>query len=138
MKLIEEYSHSGEGYNPFLITEGWQVAILNYSRSEDIDEITNLDVHYETDEAFLLIQGDIVLISASIDADKVTYENVKLKPGIVYNIPKNVWHKVAMKPGSSVLIVEKDKTHLGDFEFHNLNSIQIEELRKDVNSKFSL
>ncbi len=29
-KLIEEYRHSKEGYNPFLIGPKWQVAQLNY------------------------------------------------------------------------------------------------------------
>jgi hypothetical protein len=29
-KLIEEYRHSKEGYNPYLIGPKWQVAQLNY------------------------------------------------------------------------------------------------------------
>ncbi len=137
MELIEKYSYNGSGYDPFLISDNWQIAILNYAEADNIDSIYNLDIHHETDEAFMLIQGDIVLISASIEGTDVSFENVKLEPGIVYNIPKNVWHKVATTPGSSVLIIEKANTHLDDFEFHDLNEKQIAELRKDVKSKLN-
>ena len=30
-QLIEEYTHTGIGYNPFLIRNNWQVAQLNHS-----------------------------------------------------------------------------------------------------------
>lgn len=136
MKLIETYRHEGDGYNPFLIRDGWQVAVLNYSPAEDIESIRTLDIHHFTDEVFLLLKGDVVLVSACIDGDRIEYDNVRLKQGTIYNIPENVWHKVAMKPDSSVLIVEKDKTHIGDFEFHNLTQAQIEALKKDVYSKY--
>ena len=37
--MIETYFHSGEGYNPFLVREGWQVAQLNYLPGHGFDEI---------------------------------------------------------------------------------------------------
>ena len=138
MNLIESYVHVGEGYNPFLIRKQWQVAILNYAPAEALEAIDKLDVHFETDEAFVLLQGDAVLIAASVDENAVCFEAVKMKSNVVYNIPRNVWHKIAMKPGSSTLIVENQQTHLGDFKFHPLNEMQKEELRQVVTAASSL
>ena len=47
--MIETYFHSGEGYNPFLVREGWQVAQLNYLPGHGFDEIEQIEVHRETD-----------------------------------------------------------------------------------------
>ncbi len=132
MNLIERYKHTENGYNPFLIREQWQVAILNYTPEETLEAIDKLDVHYETDEVFVLLAGNAVLIAASIDNGTVSYEAIDMKPNIVYNIPRNVWHKIAMQQESSVLIVENQKTHLGDFEFYPLNEAQKNDLRDAV------
>lgn len=124
MNLIEQYEHVKDGYNPFLIRPQWQVAILNYAPAESLEAIDKLDVHHNTDEVFVLLEGKSVLIAASIDNNLVSYHAVDMKPGIVYNIPRNVWHKIAMHPGSKVLIVENPDTHLDDFEFYHLSEMQ--------------
>lgn len=132
MKLIESYVHINEGYNPFLVREQWQVAVLNYAPNEALEAIDKLDVHYLTDEVFVLLEGETVLIAASIDGEEISYEAIKMKPSVVYNIPRNVWHKIAMKPGSKVLIVENQNTHISDFEFFPLNDNQKEDLYEAV------
>lgn len=137
MKLIETYSHEGNGYNPFLISDGWQVAVLNYAPEETAEAIEKLDIHHCTDEAFMLVNGDVVLISASVTDSDIKYDMVKMKPGVVYNIPVNVWHKIAMKPGSSVYIVEKSDTHIGDFEFLELSAEQRLSLCRQVEETFA-
>lgn len=137
MKFIETYSHEGNGYNPFLISDGWQVAVLNYAPEETAEAIEKLDIHHHTDEAFMLVKGDAVLISASVTDSGIEYDMVKMKPGIVYNIPVNVWHKIAMKPGSGVYIVEKSDTHIGDFDFFELSAEQRISLCRQVEEAFA-
>lgn len=134
--MIEIFEHKKNGYNPFLIRENWQVAILNHDKAEELASITCLDIHHLTDEAFILIEGEIVLISADIRQEGILYEVHKLQEGKVYNIPKNVWHKVAMKPGSSVLIIENANTHISDFEFYYLTESQKEDLTRVVTDEF--
>lgn len=132
MSLIEKYKIDNEGYHPFLIREGWQVAQLNADENQKIENITKLDVHFHTDEVFLLLKGEVVLITASIEDKKLEYELELMKKGVTYNIPKNVWHNIAMQEGSEVIIVEKSDTHLSDFEFHNLSEDEQMELRSKV------
>lgn len=136
MKLIEKYQHIGDGYNPFLISGDWQVAVLNYAPAEAAEAIDKLDIHHKTDEAFMLIDGDAVLIAAFILESGIEYDMVKMKKGIVYNIPKNVWHKIALKEGSGVYIVENADTHINDFEFYYLSEIQRQILCRRINQTF--
>lgn len=136
MKLVESYIHEGMGYNPFLIRDGWQVAVLNYALEETAEAIEKLDIHHRTDEVFVLLTGDAVLIGADVSDNDIHYDMIRMKRGIVYNIPCDVWHKIAMKPGSSVLIVEKSDTHAGDFEFLHLSPVQKNDLRKRIAETF--
>ena len=133
MKLIELYQYENEGYDPSLISEGWQVAFLNYAEAESLERIDKLDIHYKTDEVFILLAGKAVLIAADIKGDEIKYDLIDMQPGIIYSIPKNTWHKIAMYQGSKVCIVERDNTHVSDFEFYNLSVDKQLELQNAVN-----
>ena len=132
MKLIEQYTNHTPGYDPCLIRDRWQAALLNYSTDETLESITKLDIHYRTDEVFVLLAGHAVLIAADIDGGRVTYEAIDMQPNVIYNIPGNVWHKIAMQEDSQVLIVENSNTHLDDFAFYDLSPLQKEDLVKAV------
>ena len=43
MKIIDEHTFEGKGYHPFLITDRWQVAYLNYAEAESLEQIEKLD-----------------------------------------------------------------------------------------------
>ena len=135
--MIETYKIKENGYHPFLIREGWQVAQLNYMPEQHIDNIKKLDVHHLTDEVFVLLKGKAVLISAQIDREKVRFEVELMKPNITYNIPVDTWHNIAMEKGCEVLLVEKSNTHLGDFEFYPLNKEKKQEMDALVKKAFS-
>lgn len=119
--MIETYEHKGEGYNPFLIRDGWQVAQLNHMEAQDLGGIRKIDMHLQTDEVFFLVKGRAVLIVARDDG-KLQFDCAKMKPGITYNIPVRTWHNIAMDKDASVIIVEKNGTHLGDFVFRELTA----------------
>jgi ureidoglycolate hydrolase len=133
-KIIEEYSHSKEGYNPFLIGPKWQVAQLNYEPETNPDAITFVEVHRHTDETFLLMAGQAVLIATEIKGNKVELEVINMKPKVVYNIPKGCWHNIAMSTDAEVSITEDANTHLGDCEFHSLNQEEQKELLELIKS----
>ena len=134
--MFEKYIIKDEGYHPFLIREGWQVAQLNYSEEQHIDNIKKIDIHFETDEVFVLFSGEAVLITAEVENDTPLFSTDLMATGTIYNVPKNVWHNIAMKEGSEVLIIEKSNTHLGDYEFYHLNEEQATDLKKNVIQSF--
>lgn len=133
-QLIEEYIHKADGYHPFLIRNNWQVAQLNYEKKQGFDDIEKIDIHFHTDEVFILLEGQVVLIAAGKDGDRLSFRTVKMEKGITYNIPKNTWHNIAMSQDAKVIIVEDANTHLGDFEFYYMNSEQKKELYQKVNA----
>ena len=96
MKFIDQYQHENQGYNPFLITDHWQVALLNYAPAEALEAIDKLDVHHYTDEVFVLLRGRSALIAAEIKNNIINYEVINMQPNVVYNIPANRWHKITM------------------------------------------
>jgi len=132
--LIEEYKHDKEGYNPYLIGYKWQVAQLNYEPNQAPDAIKKVDVHHNTDETFLLMAGQAVLIAAEIIEGKIQFEVINMKPRILYNIPKGSWHNIALSTDAEVLITEDANTHLGDYEFYHFNNIEKEELAQLIKS----
>ncbi|MDO5977893.1 hypothetical protein [Flavivirga spongiicola] len=132
IELIESYQIIEDGFHPFLIRDGWQVAQLNYVEEQNIENISKIDVHYQTDEVFVLLNGKAVLIVATFKDDIPFFEVELMKQNTIYNIPKNRWHNIAMEEESKVLIVEKSNTHLSDFDYFNLDSEKRSELKYKV------
>ena len=128
MKLIEAYQIKGNGYHPFLIRGGWQVAQLNYMPEQEIGNIAKLDVHYLTDEVFILQKGHAVLIGAQIQNEAVQFEVESMRPNVTYNIPAGTWHNIAMSEDCEIIIVEKSDTHISDFEYFQLSDEQKKEM----------
>jgi mannose-6-phosphate isomerase-like protein (cupin superfamily) len=128
VKLIEEYNYSGVGYNPYFITEHWQVAKLNPLSGHGVDEINSVEVHQDTDEVFILLKGTAVLIARVVNENKTTFEVQKMESGISYNIPKGLYHNIAMKSDAEIIIVEKSNTHLNDVSHSTLSEEQQKEL----------
>ena len=137
MALLEKYEIKKEVYDPFLIKEGWQVAQLNADESQRVENIVRIDIHYHTDEVFILTKGKAVLITAAIIDDKPVFELELMQQGVTYNVPVRTWHNIAMLEGSEVIIVEKDNTHLGDFEFFDLSTEKRNELINKVKELYN-
>ncbi|MCP4395866.1 MAG: hypothetical protein GY801_00950 [bacterium] len=136
MELLETYEHHGDGYNPFLITSEWQIAQLNYLPEQHFRSITKIDRHLKTDEAFVLFSGTAVLIVAEEMAGRLTVCTTLMEPEKTYNVPKNVWHNIALAEDARVLIVENSNTHLGDFEFRELREKEKTELEQRLTPYF--
>jgi hypothetical protein len=134
IKLIEDYRHDKEGYNPYLIGPKWQVAQLNYEPGLAPDTISKIDIHYKTDETFLLMDGQAVLIAARMVEGKPEFEVVNMKPKVLYNIPRECWHNIAMSEDAEVLITEDANTHLDDFGFYHLKNEEKKKLSQLIKS----
>jgi len=132
--MIESYPLSSAGYDPFLIRKGWQVARLTHIPEQDLFGIKKMDKHLLTDEVFILLKGTAVLIAAFEEHTDFQFEFVKMKRGIPYNIPVGQWHNIAMDREAELIIIEKDHTHLGDYEYRPLRTNQIEEINQHMRS----
>ncbi len=137
MSLIETYQNKEVRHYPFVIRDGWQVAQLNYTDEQHIENIDKIEIHNKTEEVFVLLTGRAVLILTTIVDDVLSFEVTLMKSTNAYNIPVNVWHNIAMEKGSEVLIVEKSNKHLGDIEYFYLNEKQKADLNEEVSKAFN-
>ncbi|HIW65480.1 MAG TPA: hypothetical protein H9879_04505 [Candidatus Alistipes intestinipullorum] len=130
--MIEKYWHDAEGYNPFLIRDGWQVAQLNYVPTHGLDDMVDVEVHRQTDEVFILFSGTAVLVAASVEGEEIDFECVRMTPGVTYNIPAGVWHNIGMSQDARMIIVERSGTHLEDCQHRPFCGSEAELLREAV------
>ena len=134
-EMIELYAHDGAGYNPYMIRENWQVAQLNYIVKQGFDDIEKIDIHFETDEVFILLEGEVILITAEKEGDELTFRMKKMEKNMVYNIPKMTWHNIAMSEDAQVVIVENAGTHIQDFDFYYLNAEQKKTMYAEIRKR---
>lgn len=98
--MIEVLSYKGEDFKRVLSFESWTIGIIRYS--ERFSAFKVLERHLETDEAFILLEGEATLYTED--------ETVKMEKAVVYNIPKGEWHHIVVSPDATVMVVENTNT----------------------------
>ena len=109
--LIDILEHNGPGYSTVMKFGAWRVAVLNYAKEFDPETPLRLERHMETDEIFVLLDGNATLI---IGEDKQRYVMEKNK---VYNVRAGTWHHIHTDAEGKVLIVENVDTGLANTEY---------------------
>ena len=99
--MIQAHKFDGVGFSRLVEFEGWTVAFLRYN--ERFSAFTTLERHTETDEVFVLLEGEAELFVG-------TSERVKMEKNTVYNIPKNIWHHIVVSEDATILVVENKNT----------------------------
>ena len=102
MQELEIFTYDGSGYNPTMHFDSWRVAFLNYA--EHFDTINKLERHMLTDEVFVLLNGQAVLLIGEKG------QACHMESGKIYNVKKGVWHAIKVTPDAKVLIVENHNT----------------------------
>lgn len=97
---MEILSFNGKDFKAVLQFEGWKIGILRYS--ERFSDYKVAERHLETDEAFVLLEGD-----ATLYEEGSTYKMEKCK---VYNVKKGLWHHIVVSEDATVLVIENSNT----------------------------
>lgn len=108
-RLLEILEYDEIGYAPVLNDRGFRVAVLNYHPELLIENISNFQKHKETDEIFVLLQGDCTLFLAE-DETISTIHGIEMEPLKIYNVKKGTYHTHTLSRDGKVLIVEADDT----------------------------
>ena len=115
---LEVYNWTNQGYQPLVFSHDWQVAILNWEPIFDLDKIGEIERHTQSDEVFVLLEGQAVLFTIGEDGLQVT----DMQAGILYNVTQSSWHNLISTWDARWIIVENRDTHLNDCEFRQLSS----------------
>ncbi len=107
MKLYEQHLFDGIGYQKLFHYNAWRVAILNYIDELDCDKITHFQAHLNTDEAFVLLEGEAIIFFLNEDQ---SIEAVSLQKNVVLNVKKGVYHNHTLSKDAKLLIIENEDT----------------------------
>jgi ureidoglycolate hydrolase len=127
-RLLEIRQFSGKGYQPLIDFATWRVAILRWEDTSPPGNIESMERHTQTDEVFVLLEGQatIILGGKSERVDSILPQ--KLEPCKLYNVKKNTWHTVFLSCDVSILIVENRDTGVENSEYCQLTEEQKKEI----------
>jgi len=108
--LLEMHEYLGEGYKPLIDFNCWRVAVLRYLDELQPDKISYFERHNETDEVFVLLQGQAVLFMGEGEEQVQEMLSHPMKQGVLYNVKRGAWHAVALSRDATILLVENSNT----------------------------
>jgi hypothetical protein len=109
-QLLEIVQYTREGYRPVLDYDSWRVAVLNYIDELLPPNITKMQKHQQTDEAFILLKGQCLLYIGEGETEVTHILPQKMESLKVYNVKKNTWHTHTLSKDAMVLIIENRDT----------------------------
>lgn len=119
-------------YAPLVDYEGWRVAVLSFCENTTPEKILTMQKHEETDEVFVLIRGNVTLITAGCGEKPGELSLIKLEPLKVYNVKKGFWHNHVLDEDGIVLIVENRDTCDDNSPILPLSEAQLSELQRKL------
>ena len=122
---ILKYSFEGEGLTRVFENEKWMVGIKNWKPMNDIANINNLERHNQTDELFILLNGQCTLLFANETADGLDIQAVRMEPLKVYNIPRTLWHNTVTQKDTKLALIEDSSTGSANSDNLDLTEAQI-------------
>lgn len=122
------YYWTENGYQPLVFYDNWQVALLNWEPAYELDNAGDIECHENTDEVFVLWKGHAYLLVSSPDGLRA----VDMLPGVIYNVPRCVWHTLLATRDVSWIIVESRDTHLNDTHVRKMTEEEWQHLRANL------
>jgi ureidoglycolate hydrolase len=123
-KMLEIRDYQGSGYRPLIDYGEWRVAVLRFLDDLQPERIESMERHTETDEVFVLLCGQGVLILGGTGAEVESIFPQVMESGKIYNVKRNAWHTILLSRDASVLLVENRDTGKHNSEFTSLSTDQ--------------
>ncbi len=111
MEELLVLDYDGKGYFSHFKYGGWRIAYLNYAPMFTKECITYLERHNETDEVFILLEGEASLFMGE------TAKEVVMEKFVSYVVKKSAWHNIVVSEDAKVLIVENADTGKANSEY---------------------
>ena len=102
---IKENPKNGSGFDTLHTFEGWKIAFITCA--EQYGELKLVKRHTQTDEAFVLVNGEATLFTADGDEPLCVTQMQKEK---LYIVKKNTWHHLQVSEDALLIVVENSDT----------------------------
>jgi ureidoglycolate hydrolase len=123
-RLLEIRHFSGKGYQTLIDFNTWRVAILRWEDTSPPGNIESMERHTQTDEVFVLLEGEATLVLGGNAAKVDGIYSQKLEPCKLYNVKQNAWHTALLSHDVSILLVENCDTGVENTEYCDLSEEQ--------------
>lgn len=125
----ETFSYLGEGIQCVFDNKKWVVCIKNWKPNNDVDQIQYLEVHHETDEQFILVEGKALLLAAKRHEDHFDIQVIPMERGKVYNVPQETWFNTITQKDTKLIYVQDAGTTEHNSEYQNMTPEELEQVR---------
>ncbi len=125
------FEHSGEGIQCVFDNKKWVVCIKNWKANNDVNQIQYLEVHYQTDEQFVLLSGKALLLAASRDEKGFDIDVIPMEQGKVYNVPQGTWYNTITQRDTKLVYVQDAGTAAapGNSEYQDMSQEELAQVR---------
>ena len=129
---VDVFSYDGPGIRTVYQNNDWFVAIKNWREANDIDQISRLEVHFKTDEQFVLLAGSVVLIHTRDLNNSSEICATKLETGKVFQVSKGLWFNNVMSKDAKLIYIEAPDTKEApdNSVYRNLTEDQIQQAKE--------
>jgi ureidoglycolate hydrolase len=132
--LLKVDTFEGIGYQPVVDYESWRVAFLRYHPELLPENITQMQRHDETDEVFVLLEGQCILLIGEGKDEIEGVHTVDMQPFLIYNVKRGCWHSHTLSKDARILIVENRETSDNNSPKINLSQQHCEFIIKETRS----
>lgn len=129
--LLQTAHWSGPGYRSLIAYGEWRVALMNFDPKYRAEALTTMEAHRDTDEVFVLLQGRCTLVLGRPGTGQAIAECwvQPMVQGVLYNIPRGVFHTHALSEDAVVLVVENRDTGDHNTDFLPIGPEALESMR---------
>lgn len=127
-KYLQIREYTGPGYAPVVDFGAWRVATLRFIDEMLPDNMEKAERHMQTDEVFILQEGQAVLFIGEGEPGVEKLTAFKMEPFRMYNVRQAAWHTICMSRDANVLLVENRDTSVENSQYCVLSA----ELRNQI------
>lgn len=131
---VQVFSHEDEGIRTVYQNSQWLIAIKNWREANDVEHISRLEVHFKTDEQFVLLAGSAVLIHTEDLDGPDPIQVTRLEPGKVFHVPRGLWFNNVLSRDAKLIYIEDPDTREApdNSVYRPLSQAQIAETKEKV------
>lgn len=127
---IGDYSYENEGMGRVYENSKWTVGVKNWKPSSDMVSFDRLERYNQTDEQFILLEGEAVILFAEETEEGLQMEAVPMKKNRVYSVPATLWHNTVTGKNAKLILVEDSNTTVENSELRSLTEEEIREYHR--------
>lgn len=112
MNMYEILSYDDAGYAKVFSYLSWRIAMLNHIDELNVDNLTYVECHHETDEVFILLEGACTMILATSNevGEIAGFKAIPLEKNKIFVVKKGIYHTHTLSKDAKVLVVEEENT----------------------------